>query len=66
MTIQEIKATVDQGIEVFWSNVGYTVVKDSLGQYLIKHHTGNCVGLTNQAGDTLNGNEEDFFTWIKD
>lgn len=61
MTIQEIKEAVDSGRKVHWSNDGYTVIKDSIGQYLIKHYSGDCIGLTNQAGDKLNGAESEFY-----
>lgn len=60
----EIKAVVDKGERrVFWSNTAYEVLKDSIGQYLIKCHlNGNCIGLTWLDGTTLNGKPEDFFT----
>ena len=62
MTIQEIKEAVDKGLRVHWSNPGYIVIKDSLGQYLIKYlPNDHCIGLTNRAGDQLNGRPEDFF-----
>jgi len=35
MNIAEIKAAVDAGKSVYWSNAGYVVRKDILGQYLI-------------------------------
>lgn len=62
MNIAEIKAAVDAGKTVHWSNEGYVVTSDKLGQYMITF-TGNgySIGLTNLAGDELNGKEEDFF-----
>ena len=62
MTVNEIKKAVNDGKNVHWSNEGYEVVKDNLGQYLIIFtHTGNCIGLTHKDGITLNGQEEQFF-----
>ena len=63
MNIAEIKQAVDSGHAVHWSNKGYRVIKDSIGQYLIEfHRTGHCIGLTWLDGVTLNGKERDFFT----
>ena len=63
MTAKEIKDAVDNGKKVHWVNDLYTVIKDSLGQYLIKCTTnGYCIGLTWKDGETLNGKEEEFFT----
>jgi Tfp pilus assembly protein PilX len=61
MNVHEIKQAVDSGKKVYWSNLGYQVIKDSIGQYLIKHICGHCIGLTWQDGTTLNGKEEEFF-----
>lgn len=62
MTIQEIKTAVDQGKTVHWASGMYKVVKDKNNDYLIKcTSNGSCVGLTNLAGDKLNGNKKDFF-----
>lgn len=62
MNIAEIKAAVDAGLTVHWANEGYLVHKDDLGQYLITHQPGgSTIGLTNQRGDKLNGNEAEFF-----
>jgi hypothetical protein len=63
MTIAEIKAAVDAGRAVRWKNAAYRVIRDSLGQYLIRYEpNGHCIGLTNRDGDKLNGNESHFFT----
>jgi hypothetical protein len=35
MNIAQIKAAVDAGQSVRWSNDGYHVTRDTLGQYLI-------------------------------
>lgn len=63
MTIQEIKKAVDQGKTVYWLSGMYEVIKDKNGDYLIKcTSNGSCTGLTNLAGNKLNGLETDFFT----
>jgi hypothetical protein len=65
MTLEEIKAAVDAGLNVYWSNVGYRVIKDRLGRYLIGYDIDgpheNYIGLTHQDGITLNGKPEEFF-----
>lgn len=62
MTLEEIKAAVDAGNRVHWSNVGYVVTRDRLGQYLITFaRNGSTIGLTNQDGRHLNGRPEEFF-----
>lgn len=61
MNLQEIKQAIADGKTVHWSNGAYTVIKDNLGQYLIKHSAGHCIGLTWADETTLNGKEEDFF-----
>lgn len=61
MTLEEIKAAVDAGKKVHWSNPGYTVVKDKNWKYLIQFHSGDCIGLTWADGVTLNGDEGDFY-----
>jgi len=59
MRIAEIKKSVDIGEKVFWSSTEYQVIKDNLGQYLIMHKNGHCVGLTENYGD------DKFFTWYE-
>lgn len=62
MTLEEIKSAVDAGKKVFWSNEGYEVIKDSIGQYLIRFIPNNhCIMLTWRDGTTLNGKPEEFF-----
>ena len=61
MTLDHIKNCVDAGKTVHWKNSGYTVIKDRRGAYWIRHHNGNCIGLTWVDGVTLNGEEADFF-----
>ena len=61
MTLEEIKEALRTGEQVYWSHPGYQVIKDRLGQFLIKcTYNGNCVGLTHQDGVTMNGKEEEF------
>ena len=67
MNIAEIKTAVDAGTSVHWSNEGYVVRKDSLGQYLIVfEHNGSAIGLTDRSGGRLNGQEEEFFLSDRD
>jgi len=61
MTLNEIKDALEAGKRVYWVHNGYEVIRDSLGQFLIKHEAGNCIGLTHQDGVTLNGKEKEFF-----
>jgi hypothetical protein len=62
MTIEEIKAAVNAGKAVHWQHAGYRVIKDGLGQYLIQYTPNmQCIGLTNLAGDKLNGDPDKFF-----
>ena len=62
MTMQEIKTAIDDGEKVYWCNRGYQVIKDSLGQYMIKcFMNGHCIGLTNAEETKLNGEESEFF-----
>ena len=63
MNLEEIKQAIEQGKKVHWSNAGYEVIKDNIGQYLIKCTSNNhCIGLTWQDNVTMNGKECDFFT----
>lgn len=48
ITQDEIEKMVNDGRNIYWYNEGYKVIKDSLGQFLIKHHSGNCVGLKSE------------------
>jgi len=62
MTVNEIKRAVDKGNRVYWSSRAYTVVKDSIGKYLIRCRlNSDCIELTHQDGITLNGKECEFF-----
>lgn len=61
MTLDEIKTALEAGKKVYWVHNGYEVIRDSLGEYLIKHEAGNVIGLTHRDGLTLNGKEKEFF-----
>lgn len=62
MTLAEIKAAVEAGKTVHWSNTGYVVTKDRLGQFLITFSSnGSTIGLTWADGVTMNGKPEEFF-----
>ena len=67
MNIAEIKIAVDAGKSVHWSNEGYVVRKDILGQYLVVFEpNGSAIGLTDRSGGRLNGQEEAFFLSDRD
>lgn len=62
MNLAEIKQAIADGQKVYWSNKAYEVIKDKIGQYLIKCNLNNhYIGLTWQDGETMNGKEEEFF-----
>lgn len=62
MTLEEIKAAVDEGKTVHWANEGYKVVKGANGEYLVCFTANNhCIGLTWRDGKTLNGKPDEFF-----
>jgi hypothetical protein len=56
MNAQQIRDLVDSGKTVYCDTQSYVVIKDSIGQYLIKC-LGNdyCIGLTHRDNVTLNG-----------
>jgi len=62
MTLDEIKSAVEAGQRVYWAHTGYAVVKDRIGDWLIKCiHNDSCIGLTWLDGVTVNGKPEEFF-----
>jgi hypothetical protein len=62
MTSDAIKAHVEAGRRVFWRDESYEVIKDRIGQWLVKCHiNGACWGLTHRDGKTLNGRGKEFF-----
>ena len=62
MTLIEIKQAVEAGRTVHWASTGYVVIKDSIGQWLIRcTYNGSCIGLTWRDGVTMNGRPEEFF-----
>lgn len=63
MKLSEIKKAVENGIRVFWKNENYEIVKDAKNQWFIRSASNNhYIGLTHADGETMNGNENDFFT----
>ncbi len=65
MTLDEIKAAVRAGKAVHWKSPAYTVICDSIGQWLIAYCHGSqnasYIGLTWRDGVTMNGEESDFY-----
>jgi hypothetical protein len=62
MNLDQIKAAIEAGKKVCWRTFGYEVIKDTIGQYLIRcSYNGHCIGLTWSDGKTLNGKPEEFF-----
>jgi hypothetical protein len=62
MNLHEIKSAVEAGLPVHWSNDGYKVIKDKIGQFLVIFEPNqSCIGLTWKDGVTLNGKESDFY-----
>lgn len=62
MTLNEIKEAVEAGKTVHWASANYVVIKDRIGQWLIKCVSNNsCIGLTWRDGVTMNGRPEEFF-----
>lgn len=62
MTLEQIKHAIEHGWIVHWSHQGYVVIKDSVGQYLIRCISNDsCIGLTWLDGKTMNGSEDEFF-----
>ena len=65
MTLQEIKDAIAEGRKVYHGNKNYEVIQDKIGQYLIVcSFNGYTIGLTHKDGQTMNGQEADFFTEI--
>ena len=62
MKLSEIKDAVDAGHDIRVGSDGYKVVKDCIGQYLIRCVFNEyCIGLTWRDGKTLNAKEDDFY-----
>ena len=62
MKLDEIKAAVRAGKTVHWSNDGYVVTEDRLGQWhIVFTSTGHAIGLTWLDGVTMNGREDQFY-----
>ena len=66
MTANEIKTSVSMGVTVHWKNDNYRVIYDPKTGFLIKSESNeNYIGLTHQNGETLNGEESDFYIKTK-
>ena len=62
LTLDQIKSAIESGDLVCWKQDNYEVIKDSIGQYLIRCKSNdNCIGLTWKDGKTMNGEEKDFY-----
>jgi hypothetical protein len=66
MKIREIKEAVESGKTVHWVNPGYTVIKDSIGQFLIHSCFSGVDCYTGLHGrdeyaNKLNGDDESFY-----
>jgi hypothetical protein len=62
MNLQQIKQAVNSGHTVHWKNKAYSVIVDSIGQWLIICHLNDyCFGLTWRDEITMNGKPEDFY-----
>lgn len=62
MTLEQIKAAVAAGRTVHWSNDGYDVIRDNVGQWLIIYRPNrHCIGLTHADGVTMNGRPDEFY-----
>lgn len=60
--IKEVKRAVDSGKMVYWKNMAYPVMRDSLGQYFIIFTlTQMCHGLTNAEETRLSGEIAEFY-----
>jgi len=65
VSLSEIKAAVEAGKTVHWASPAYRVIRDSIGQWLIKcSFNGHCWGLTWCDGVTVNGKPDEF--WIEE
>jgi hypothetical protein len=67
MNLQQIKNAVRKGKTVHWTNSGYTVTltldADGTEDWKIvwSNRDQNCIGLTWTDGQTMNGNEDEFY-----
>ena len=61
LSFSDIEMAIYNGYNVHWKNYNYQVVKDKIGQYLLKCLSNSyCVGLTRTDG-TLVEDPKDFF-----
>ena len=65
LSLSDIETAIYNGYTVYWKNRGYEVIKDKIGQYLIKCTANSyCVGLTRRDG-TLIEKPQDFFLGLE-
>tara|TARA_R100001510_G_C7596724_1_gene164578 strand:- start:396 stop:803 length:408 start_codon:yes stop_codon:yes gene_type:complete len=65
LSLSDIETAIYNGYTVYWKNKGYEVIKDKIGQYLIKCKANSyCVGLTRSDG-TLIEKPQDFFLGLE-
>lgn len=61
MSLSDIEMAIYNGYTVHWKNYNYQVVKDKIGQYLLKClSNSHCVGLTTTDGKLVE-DPKDFF-----
>ena len=66
MSLFDIQTAIHNGYTVYWKSNNYQVVKDKLGQYLIKClSTSHCVGLTRTDGSLVE-DPKHFFLGLED
>lgn len=61
LTLEKIKAAVDEGKTVCWVNDNYEVEKWADGYNIVCKHNMNAVGLTHRDGVTMNEKLKDFY-----
>ena len=66
MNLTEIKAAIAEGKKVYWSNEGYEVIRDNIGQWLIHCNINDTyIGLTHRDNVTMNCNHEGEFFMLR-
>lgn len=62
MKLLEIQNATLGGMTVHWTNEGYEVIHDRIGQWLVRYNpNAHCIGLTWADGRTMNGKPSEFF-----
>ena len=66
MSLFDIQTAIHNGYTVYWKSNNYQVVKDKIGQYLIKClSNSHCVGLTRTDGSLVE-DPKHFFLGLED